>query len=162
MAKSGQLQIRVSPAQKTQLRRLAAAAGLDVSAYVLARALPDSSRRVHAAIVALRDESRRRFALAELTDAIAPLGADALAAAVEGVDVARLSPFAQNYVAAIVEEACAIRDIPPPTWTERVEPLSHPWFATELKSVRLHLLRNSPAAFKRRNLFVDASSRERV
>ncbi len=40
MAKSHQLQIRVSAGQKAALRRQARRAGLDMSTYVLARALP--------------------------------------------------------------------------------------------------------------------------
>ena len=38
--KSAQLQIRVSPAEKAAIERAAHRAGLDMSAYVLARVLP--------------------------------------------------------------------------------------------------------------------------
>jgi len=40
--------------------------------------------------------------------------------------------------------------------------LAEPWFATTLQSLRLHLLRVAPAAFRRRNLFVDAGAGGRV
>ena len=36
------------------------------------------------------------------------------------------------------------------------------WFASELKSLRLHLLTKSPAPFRRRNLFVDSTLGDRV
>ncbi|MGH7310893.1 MAG: plasmid mobilization protein, partial [Candidatus Rokuibacteriota bacterium] len=39
-AKSAQLQIRVSPAEKAAIQRAARRAGLDMSAYVLTRVLP--------------------------------------------------------------------------------------------------------------------------
>ncbi len=43
--KSAQLQIRVSPAQKAAIRQAAKRAGIEMSAYVLARALPALPRR---------------------------------------------------------------------------------------------------------------------
>jgi len=46
MATSHQLQIRVSAGQKAALRRQAPRAGMDMSTYVLMRALPASAVRV--------------------------------------------------------------------------------------------------------------------
>jgi hypothetical protein len=43
-----------------------------------------------------------------------------------------------------------------------VPPLDEPHFATPLRGLRLHLLRASPVAFKRRNIFVDSSVGDRV
>ena len=63
-SRSEQLQIRVTPAQKSALRRRARAAGQDVSAYVLALALPSSATPFAALVDALRDDGTRRFALA--------------------------------------------------------------------------------------------------
>ena len=60
------------------------------------------------------------------------------------------------------EEASAERDVAPPEWTGDVAPLDAPWFATTLRSLRLHLLRVAPVAFRRRNLFVDAGAGGRV
>jgi hypothetical protein len=133
-----------------------------VSAYVLARALPPARLRVDAAIAALRDESRRALALAELADAIAPLGADAFVMATAHVDVRAHSPFVSNYVAAMIEEGAALRGVAPPSWTREVAPLSEPWFAAPLKALKPYLLRVSPVPFKRRNLFIDASTASRV
>jgi hypothetical protein len=73
-----------------------------------------------------------------------------------------LSPYLQNYLAAMVELASQQKGVAPPAWTRNVEPLEEPHFATELPGLRLHLLRSAPVAFKRRNLFVDASIGDRV
>lgn len=49
-----------------------------------------------------------------------------------------------------------------PDWTRDVVPLDKPYFATPLRSLRSYLLRVSPVAFKRHNLFVDATVGRRV
>jgi len=162
MKKTGQLQIRVSAADKARLRRLARAAGQGVSEYVLRRALPRPGIRVEAALRSMRDETNRKFAVAELSDALDELSAGELSEAVEGANLEGLSAFAQNYSAALVEQACAKRGMLPPSWTRNVAQLDVPWFATSLKSLRVHLLQVSPVAFKRRNLFVDPGASGRV
>ena len=75
---------------------------------------------------------------------------------------ARFPPFEANYLAATVEHAAAIKGVAPPRWTVTVEPLDAPWFASCLKSLRLHLLTHSPPPFRRRNLFIDSSVGQRV
>ena len=65
-ATSEQLQIRVTARQKATLKRLAAAAGQDVSAYVLSRALPEKRLEFASLLRSLEDEADRRYALAEL------------------------------------------------------------------------------------------------
>jgi hypothetical protein len=103
--------------------------------------------------------------LAELNDFLSALSGPELAEAVGLVELALLDglpDYERNYVAAMVELACARRDRPPPAWTRSVRPLAQPRFGTELKSVRPHLLRASPVPFKRRNIFVDASIGDRV
>lgn len=157
--RSEQLQIRLTPVEKATLKRRASAAGQDVSAYVLACALPQTPRRLLAAIEALRQEADRRFALAELSDALAELAPIDFATAVGAVNVRALDSFLQNYVAAMVERAAADKRVPSPAWTRDVEPLEAPHFSTSLASLRLYLLRVTPLAFKRRNIFTDASAR---
>ncbi len=73
-----------------------------------------------------------------------------------------LSPFEANYLAAMIEYAAMLKGVVPPDWTRMVPPLERPWFASALKSLRLHLLTNSPPPFRRRNLFVDSSIGQRV
>lgn len=161
-AKSQFLQIRVTPAQKALLKRAAAAAGQDLSTYVLARAIPGSGVRFTEAIRALARADDYRYALAELNDLLTAMGGAELRDAVAGAELDGLSPFLRNYVAAMVEQAANARNVAPPDWTRRVPPLATPWFATPLPALRLHLLRASPVAFKRRNLFIDASLGSRV
>jgi uncharacterized protein (DUF1778 family) len=153
--KTSQLQIRVSPAQKNRLRRLAARAGMDVSSYVLARALPDARRQFDEAVRALRDDRRQRFAFAEIADLLRDASLDELQLDIEPDNLAALSDVTANYCAALIEEACTTRGVTPPAWVAAIEPLDVPWFATDLRSLREHLLVVSPPPFKRRNLFVD-------
>jgi hypothetical protein len=161
-AKSEQLQIRVTREQKAALRRLAGRAGQDVSSYVLARALPAAALRFDALLRALARESEPGYALAELSDLLASLASGELADATADADLGDLSPYLQNYVAAMVERAAELRGVAPPAWTGGVPVLEEPHFAAPLPGLRLHLLRASPVAFRCRNLFVDASVGERV
>jgi uncharacterized protein (DUF1778 family) len=162
MAKSDQLQIRVSPAQKAALKKAARRAGVDVSSYVLARVLPPARARVLDVVGALRRGADQRFALADLSDVLSSQSPAALTEVVADVDLSGLSPFLQNYVAAMVEHAANRADVAPPAWTRAIEPLDEPYFAVPFARLRPHLLRASPTAFKRRNLFVDATVGDRV
>lgn len=156
-ARSEQLQIRLTSAEKTALKRRARAAGQDLSAYVLARALPSEPDRLAAILAALRDDANRRFALAALSDVLSSLAPIEFTDTVGRMDVRALSPQLQNYVAAMVEHKARSEDVAAPAWTATVIPLEAPLFATELRSLRLHLLRVTPVAFRRRNIFVDST-----
>jgi hypothetical protein len=57
----------------------------------------------------------------------------------------------------MVEHACAARAVKAPDWVQEIAPLPEPVFGSALASLRLHLLTRSPAAFRRRNLFVDTA-----
>jgi hypothetical protein len=160
-AKSTHLQIRVSPAEKSAIQRAARRAGMDMSAYVLARLLPALSRRFADLVAAGRDPADARFALAELNSWLAGLGAGELREAVTSPLVG-LTPYLANYVAAMVEYACAQRSVPAPSWTRTIAPLSEPAFGSQLVSLRLYLLTHSPAPFRRRNIFIDATVGARV
>jgi len=159
--KSGQLQIRVSPAQKAAICRDARRAGLDMSAYVLARLLPAPRRRFHELTEACAESADTRFALAELSSWLASLGAGELRDAVSSAPP-RLTPYLANYVAAMTEYACARRGVAPPAWPRATPPLAEPVFGSALMSLRLYLLTHSPAPFRRRNIFIDASAGSRV
>ena len=160
-AKSDQLQIRVSPAEKASIQRAARRAGLDMSAYVLARVLPAAGRRFQDITEACRDPQGARFALAELNSWLAGLSAGELREAVLSPP-AELTPRLANYVAAMVEYACGRQGVVPPTWTHAIASLTEPVFGSTLMSLRLHLLSQSPPPFRRRNIFIDASVGSRV
>lgn len=160
--KSTQLQIRVSTADKAALARLARRAGQDLSSYVLAHALPAARTRFAELARSLVDEGSRRYALAQLSDWLVGLAPAELGEASAEEALGRLEPWLRNYVAAMVERAAQRKGVAPPAWVRDIEPLDAPYFATDLVSLRPHLLRASPVVFKRRNLFVDASVGERV
>jgi hypothetical protein len=160
-SKSGQLQIRVSPAQKAAIRSAARNAGLDMSAYVLARLLPAQSRRFQELTGACTDSRDARFALAELNAWLASLSAGELQDAVSAPPP-QLTPYLANYVAAMIEYACAKLGVAAPSWTRAIAPLTEPVLGSTLMSLRLYLLTHSPAPFRRRNIFIDASVGSRV
>jgi uncharacterized protein (DUF1778 family) len=161
-AKSAQLQIRVSPTEKAAIQRAARRAGLDMSAYVLARVLPDPAQRFADLTAACRDPEGARFALAELNTWLADLGTGELREAVTFPPATGLTPYFANYVAAMVEYACAQREIAPPPWVGSVPPLVEPAFGSALVSLRAYLLTHSPPPFRRRNIFIDATLGARV
>jgi uncharacterized protein (DUF1778 family) len=162
-SRSEYLQIRVTPGEKSRLRRLAKAAGQDVSRYVLSRVLPAAQQRFEELVGLLADaDGEPRYVLAELNDLLSSLGREELHDAVAHVELSPLSPFLKNYVAAMVEQASHLKGVRPPIWAARVAPLAAPYWAAPLERLRLHLLRASPVAFKRRNIFVDATIGQRV
>jgi len=160
--KTEQLQIRVTPREKAQLKRLALQAGQDVSTYVLARAIPSGRLRFGELLVLLGDGAEQRYVLAELNDLLSGLSGQELVDTVEHAEMGRLSVLQQNYVAAMVEQACYRRGVAPPARTSGIEPLEVPHFAVPFASLRPHLLGASPVPFKRRNIFVDAALGDRV
>jgi hypothetical protein len=160
--RSSQLQIRVTPREKAVLRRQAALAGLDLSAYVLLRALPSPDTAWQELVAALASADEPGYVLAELNDLLtrsAPIEFTRLTA----LEPPRgLAPWTANYLAALVEQAAALKSVAPPVWSARIAPLAEPWFGTALRSLRPYLLRVSPVPFKRRNLFVDSGIGSRV
>ncbi len=165
--KGEQLQIRTTTAQKAALKRAATAAGLDVSSYVLSRALPSRDGRLEEIVHTLADATDHRPTLAALNDLLTACPPVAFAATCEltprGVrSFTALTPFLQNYIAAMIEQAAQLKAVAPPDWTREVAALPQPWFASTLRSLRQHLLVAAPVAFKRRNLFVDATIGDRA
>lgn len=155
--KSAQIQIPVSPAEKAAIERAARRAGLNMSAYVLARVLPALQNRFAELTEACRNSGTERFALAELSGWLGEMSGAELREAVASPPAPGMTPYLANYVAAMVEYACARRDIPPPPWTQAIAPLAEPVFGSTLMSLRLYLLTHSPPPFRRRNIFIDSS-----
>ena len=160
--KTGQVQIRVTPAEKRELMRRARAAGVDLSAWVLGRLIPPRRSSFHELVRALAHGEQRTHVLAGLGDLLSSLDREQLADVTDELPPVALDELAANQLAAMIETKAAVLGVRPPAWTEAIEPRSTPWFPTTLLSVRLHLLRNSPPAFRRRNLFVDATLEDRV
>jgi|TARA_B110000240_G_C13405434_1_gene412902 hypothetical protein len=162
MGKSTQLQIRVSPEQKDRIKKQATLAGEDVSKWVLKRLLPPEADQIQNMINRLGAGDAASFVLAEVNDFLMSLSRGTLEVAIHTIDVSMLKPFESNYVAAMIEQACAKKALQPPGWVYAIAPLASPWFASELSSLKLHLLTASPPPFRRRNLFVDSTLGDRV
>lgn len=96
-----------------------------------------------------------RLVLAAMGAWLAGLKASELAGSVDEALPAGLPARLANTVAAMVEHRCALAQVMPPVWAAAIPPLEQPVFGSQLMSLRLHLLANSPPAFRRRNLFVD-------
>lgn len=72
-------------------------------------------------------------------------------------------PETDAYLAALVESLCQESGLQPPAWTQQPGYfLKRPWFAGSLESLKAILLAESPAPFRRRNLFVSANALHRV
>ena len=160
--KTTQLQIRVSADEKTAIQRAASRAGMDVSAYVLAQVLSVPVAEFHDCVAACAEAASPRLALAELSSLLGSLGAGELRDAVAAPLPPDLGPFLSNYIAAMVEYACAKRSVAVPAWTRSIMPLTEPMFGSDLKSLRLYLLMNSPPPFRYRNIFIDSTVGDRV
>lgn len=160
-AKTSQLQIRVTPAQKAELARRAHSAGMDVSAWVLGRLLPEGRGKFVSLVGQLRREPMSSFVLAELHDLLESFERADFGAAVESLPRGELDSVSANQLAAMVETRAARLRVQPPGWAAEIAPLREPWFPTTLRSLRLHLLCNAPAAFRCRNLFVDSTLGDR-
>ncbi len=161
-AKLSQLQLRVSAAEKSAIRRAARRAGMDMSAYVLSRVLPAPAAAFQEAVMVLSGAAEPSFALAEINSLLSGLTAAELREAVAAAPQATLSPFLANYVAAMIETVCNTRCLPVPAWTRSIEALPAPVFGSALPSLRLYLLSHSPAPFRRRSIFIDSSVGEQV
>ena len=159
--KTAQLQIRVSSSEKAIIERAAKRANMDMSGYVLSQLISIPAMRFQECASAVAGP-KAAFGLAELNSLLTDLSSVELKSAVASPPAVALSPLMANYVAAMVELACARRNTFVPPWTRAIVPLEDPWFASASLSLRRHLLIASPAPFRRRNLFVDASLGSRV
>jgi len=153
--KSTQLQIRVTPTEKARIERAARQAGLGMSAYVLGKLLPGRAAQWRGLLQDILRSDEKRLPLAALSQWLANLAPGEFADALEAPPPVGLPAQLANTVAAMVEHVCAASGKTPPAWTREIAPLAQPAFGSALTSLRLHLLTNSPAAFRRRNLFVD-------
>ena len=67
-------------------------------------------------------------------------------------------PTANAYLAAVAEHLCLINRISPPPWTQQSRRfLKRPFFPAGLESLKATCIKESPTAFRRRMIFVDAN-----
>ena len=158
------LQIRISKADKDRIKREAKKLSVDVSELILSKILSPKGDKFRKLIRSMSGLSiaAASFKLAEIHDLLCSLTADEFTAELPPDDTERLDLVVANYVAAMIEHEAIKRSIAPPIWVFELIPAANPYFASSLKSLRLHLLINTPAAFKRRNLFIDSAPGARV
>jgi hypothetical protein len=159
--KTAQLQLRVTRRQKAQIRQRATAAGLNVSEWALGKLLHPEADTFAAIVRRIAASDQPAYAFAELHDFLLALSPSQVATALETLPDVKLTALRANQVAAMVETAGSQKGSALPEWVCRVPPLTEPWFASSLTSLRLHLLTCTPPAFRRRNLFVDSTLGDR-
>lgn len=155
--RTAHLQIRVTPKEKTAIEQAARRAGLGMSSYVLRKLLPERAAQWKDLLEEVARSDGAKIAIAMLSNWLAGLGAGELRVALEAPPPAGLRPETANTIAAMVEHVSVTRGVRVPQWTQEIRPLAKPEFGSTLGSLRIHLLTNSPAAFRRRNLFVDTA-----
>ncbi|MDA0327798.1 MAG: hypothetical protein O2958_02115 [Gemmatimonadetes bacterium] len=102
----------------------------------------------------MADALDRRAALIQLESFLSVLSPDDFPTAVADAPFDEVTPLVQNHVAASVERAAYGLGAAVPPWVATVPTLDRPYFGWELRSLRPHLMRVSPVAFKRRHIFV--------
>jgi hypothetical protein len=124
--------------------------------------MPSPTVQFRDGVAACAGPASPRFELAELNSLLSGLNAAELRDAIAVPPAPGLGPFLSNYIAAMVEYACARRSVAVPAWTGSIAPLTEPVFGSELKSLRPYLLANSPPQFRARNIFIDSTVGDRV
>jgi len=160
--KTEQLQIRLSSVEKKRIKNAAKRANLPMSDWVLGRLLPNSHMRFHQIIAEMRNADNNSYALASLNDFLTQLTAD------EFIDSLHEKPplpddqYMANYIAAMIEYTAHKNRLVAPNWVTEITPLKKPRFASNLESLKLHLLCNSPPPFRCRNIFIDSTVGDRL
>ena len=157
-----QLQIRVSPSQKAVIQQSAARAHLGMSEWVLRQIFPDGSQQFQELLKELKLSQDKSYVVAEIHDLFHNAIAGEFEQMVAEPPSVRLSPYWENYLAAMVEYAANQKKATVPPWVGDIEPLESPQFGSALASLRLYLLTHSPASFRRRNIFIDSTVGQRV
>lgn len=160
--KTKQLQIRVSPSEKAAIRRAAKRSGMRMSDWVLSKVLSAGQEKFQQLVNELSEAEKPSYIIAELNEMLNALPREEFQRVVSEGPPARLTSYWENYVAAMVEHAAMRKNATVPVWIKKVQSLEEPIFGSSLDSLRLHLLTNSPPAFRGRNIFIDSSVGDRV
>jgi hypothetical protein len=160
--KTVHLQIRVSPEEKAAIVRAAKNANLPMSAWILSKVLPSQRIKFHALVNALKANKNSAYVYAELNDLLSGLTPALFSDTVAERPDIQLPAYTENYLAAMVEHAAVKKKVAIPAWIRTIPPLKRPVFGTDLKSLRMHLLTQSPCAFRSRNIFIDSTLGDRV
>ncbi|MEZ4754906.1 MAG: hypothetical protein R3A13_11485 [Bdellovibrionota bacterium] len=158
--KTEQLQIRVSAEQKARIKALAKQAGMSVSEWVLGEVLSAEASEFEDLVGSIPYDPV--YAFAALNEFLFALSKSKFSEVTHNKPRIKLSEFEINYLCGMLETAAEQKGVRVPDWLGDVEPLSVPYFGSSLENLKLHLLLNSPPAFKSRNIFIDSSVGDRV
>ncbi len=161
LKKSEYLQIRVSKQQKEIIKSTAKSAGVDMSTWVLQQVLHSKSQQF-LTILSQFNTLEDSFIFARLHDFLMDCSQADFEQTVSIKPISKLSDFQINYTIAMVCHRAYQLNCSIPNWINDFPILHEPYFATSLKNLRLHLLINSPIAFKQRNIFIDSTLGDRV
>ena len=161
LKKSEYLQIRVSKQQKEIIKSTAKSAGVDMSTWVLQHILHSKSQQF-LTILSQFNTVDDSFVFAHLHDFLMLCSQTDFEQAVSIKPSYELSEFQINYTIAMIGHRAHTLGCTAPDWVNDFPILHKPYFGTNLKSLRLYLLVNSPIAFKQRNIFIDSTLGERV
>jgi hypothetical protein len=104
-----------------------------------------------------------RFAVRELLDEFALRGRDDLRAAALAEEPVDVDPHVDAYLGALAEHLARSCGLPVPTWAlTETRTLDHMWFPGVAPGFRPTALRESPAAFRRRGIFIARGALSRV
>lgn len=167
--KNKQLQIRVTNEEKKLIEKMAKNAGLDVSRWILNKAIPEQRKQFEEILLSLENErypltSDAKFNIAKLNDLLSGLTSVDFSKLFLDLNIFRyqINEYLLNYITAMIETRAKQLNLLAPNWVKEVKPLTSPVFVEKLKSLRLYLLLNSPYEFRKRNIFIDSSVGARV
>ncbi len=60
----------------------------------------------------------------------------------------------RSLIASTVETLCGEQNVPVPWWCDGIGPLAMPWFVSDVENLKASALVESPAQFRKRNIFV--------
>jgi hypothetical protein len=104
-----------------------------------------------------------RFAVRELLDEFALRGRDDLRAAALADEPASVDSHVDAYLGALAEHLARSYGLPVPHWAlSESRTLDHMWFPGVAPGFRPTALRESPAAFRRRGIFIARGALRRV
>lgn len=104
-----------------------------------------------------------RFAVRELLDEFALRGRDDLRAAALAEEPVRVDEHVDAYLGALAEHLARACGLPVPGWAlSEWRMLDHMWFPGVARGFRATALRESPAAFRRRGIFIARGALSRV
>ena len=155
--KTLQLQIRVSPEEKLLIVQSAKREGLDVSSWVLKRSLNSFQDKFKSLVGKLSQSANHKYEFSELNEFISNLASEQSELAFSEKPKVHLSSYEWNYIAAMIEYSAYMKVFRLPDWINEIEVLEDAVFETNLESLKLYLLTQSPIPFRRRNIFIDTS-----